>query len=82
MFFKSSYNFCFVIQDISHHMHYNWLYKFYIINLDKDNKIPMFRSHEFYEISCDTHDKICLGQKKRKIITRYKEHLAQINYDL
>lgn len=45
------------------------------------DKIPMLEKSGIYEIGCNGCDKVYLGQTKRKIITRFKEHLAHIKYD-
>lgn len=34
-----------------------------------------------YKINCKTCDKKYLGQAKRKIMTKFKEHLVHVKYD-
>uniref|UniRef100_A0A1B6C1X0 Reverse transcriptase domain-containing protein n=1 Tax=Clastoptera arizonana TaxID=38151 RepID=A0A1B6C1X0_9HEMI len=50
-----------------------------VLGNSKD-KIPQLESSGIYEIKCNSCDKAYIGQTKRKMITRVKEHIGHIKY--
>ena len=45
------------------------------------DEIPTLQKSGIYQISCGECDKVYIGQTRRSIHTRFKEHIAHIKYN-